>query len=122
MKELFLFQTGSTLIIYLLFFLIPWLKSWRKKESGKAYFIGLLFATLLYYGTPVWLWLYGWRTTLLLIISCIGTVFVIAVIIGIIFSVEETFVIGIFLQVPIRVIAGGWLANNHVRLRSKIIA
>jgi hypothetical protein len=117
-KALSLFQSGATLILYLLFFLSPWIKAWRRKELGKSYFVGLLFATFFYYGTPIWLLLYGWKTTFLLIAYCIGSVFLAVVVISSVFSIGDSLIVGILVQVPIRVIAGSWLANNHSRLRA----
>ncbi len=122
MIGLFLFQTASSFIMYLLFFLAPWFREGRNKESNKAYFTGLMFATLFYYGTPIWLWLYGVKTTLFLILYSIGSAFILAMILGAVFGVSEPITIGILLQIPVRVIAGNWLAHNHVRLRSKSVA
>lgn len=122
MIGLFLFQATSSFIIYLLFFLAPWFRERRKKESNKAYFTGLMFATLFYYGAPIWLWLYGVKTTFFLIVYSIGAAFILAVTLGAVFGVSEPIAIGVLLQIPVRVIAGNWLARNHVRLRSRSVA
>jgi len=71
-----------------------------------------------YYGTLIWLLLYGWKTTFLLIAYCIGSVFLAVVVISSVFSIGDSLIVGILVQVPIRVIAGSWLANNHSRLRA----
>jgi ABC-type arginine/histidine transport system permease subunit len=81
-----------------------------------------MFATLFYYGTPIWLWLYGVKTTFFLIVYSIGAAFILAVILGAVFDVSEPTAIGVLLQIPVRVIAGNWLARNHVRLRSRSVA
>lgn len=119
--ELIFFQSGAASIIYLLFFARPWLKAWKNKQSTPSYFIGLLFSVLFIFGIPLWLWLYGWKSTLLLIISCIGAAFLTVTLIDLIFPIEDKSIASIFMQLPVRALVGGWLANNHARLRAKSI-
>ena len=123
MKVLMLFQFAVTTVIYLIVFARPWFRSLRlndlHKESKPAYFVGLLFAGLFYYGAPLWLWLYGWRLAILLIVSCLGGTFVVFMITSLIIPFEESekLPVGILIQLLIRVVVGGWLAHNHIRLR-----
>lgn len=118
MLRLFLFQAITSLMLYLLLFIVPWSKEAQKPIPNKAYFTGLLFSTLYFYGTPIWLLLYGIKATFLLFIACIGVTIVLTMTLDAIYSIEDTLVVGLLLQIPVRVIAGGWLAHHHARLRA----
>ncbi len=114
-----------------LLFCVAAFTGWRRgKKSGatlprRAYFWGLMFAFLFYYGFPVWWWRYGLRKTLELILACIVAVMALQAILraaGLINvdGLGESLAAGLFVAVPIRAVAGLWVARRDAEWRSAI--
>ena len=109
--------------LYLLFSLSGWLKQARGKCSNdaprRAYFVGLLFAGLYYYGFPIWWWRYGLKTATKLLLACI---IVGAILQGMLRAAGlitvrdfgESLGIALLIAVPIRAIAGIWVARRDI--------
>lgn len=97
------------------------------KLPRPAYFWGFLFAVLFYYGFPIWWWRYGFRRALYLMIVCVGGGFLIQTLLRIFDVIEvENFsasiAVGILIAVPIRAIAGVWVAMGDSHWRKTIIS
>ncbi len=104
----------------------------QKRASGDsstrhAYFMGLLFAGLYYYGFPLWWWRYGIKTTAKLLLTCIIAGAICQAVlrtIGMIVVDDfgKSFAISMLLAVPIRAIAGVWVARHDKCWRDSIVA
>lgn len=119
MKEMIVFQTCSAAILYLFLFTPSWIRAWRGLEpiqNRPFYFVGLIFSALFYYGTPIWVWIYGWKNTVIMITACFVITFIIVQSINIAFPIKDKFVAGLYIQIIARVLVGFWLAKNHIRL------
>ena len=104
---------------------------WRKRVSGErtarsGYYMGLLFAGLYYYGFPIWWWRYGIKTTAKLLLTCIiaGAIFqAVLRVLGVIVVADfgKSFAISMVIAVPIRAIAGAWVARQDTRWREATV-
>jgi hypothetical protein len=111
---------------------------WRKhKNAGKqipenctkqnpAYVWGFVFALIFYYGFPIWWWRYGFQNACKLIFSCIAIAAAIQGVLRYLDVIEvselgESLAWGLFLSIPVRAIAGVWVANNDRRWRQAIV-
>lgn len=105
---------------------------WRKRVSGdgttrRAYYMGLLFAGLYYYGFPLWWWRYGIKTTAKLLLTCIIAGAICQAVMremGLVVAADlgKSFAISMLIAVPIRAIAGVWVARHDKRWREAIMA
>jgi hypothetical protein len=119
-------------------YLILAVLSWRKhKNAGKqipenytkqnpAYVWGFVFALIFYYGFPIWWWRYGFQNACKLIFSCIAIAAAIQGVLRYLDVIEvselgESLAWGLFLSIPVRAIAGVWVANNDRRWRQAIV-
>tara|TARA_R110002167_G_scaffold12858_1_gene54631 strand:- start:64 stop:387 length:324 start_codon:yes stop_codon:yes gene_type:complete len=92
----------------------------------RAYFWGLAFAVLFYYGFPVWWWRYGLRNTMQLLGICVVLVVAIQTILRVTGAIEvdnfgESMAVGLIIAIPIRVIAGFWVAKYDAKWRRAIL-
>ena len=128
MLKIFLVLSGISALLFCVAAFTGWR---RRKKSGsaqprRAYFWGLMFALLFYYGFPVWWWRYGLRKTLELMLACIVAVMTLQAILRAIGAINvdglgESFAVGLFLAVPIRAVAGLWVTRRDAEWRSAII-
>jgi hypothetical protein len=102
------------------------LKANQSSESPRpAYLWGFLFAVLFYYGFPLWWWRYGFRKALNLMIVCIGAGVLIQILLGVfgvikIESLGDSVAIGLVISMPIRAIAGIWVARRDFYWRQAV--
>jgi hypothetical protein len=97
------------------------------KATPRAYLWGLAFAVLFYYGFPIWWARYGLRRAITLTLVCICAVGLVQYLlvsadfieIG---NVAESFGAGLLLAVPIRAIAGLYVAKHDSAWRFAILA
>lgn len=117
-------------ILYFVLSAVSWRRSKRRAYQlselpPPAYFWGFLFSVLFYYGFPLWWWRYGFRKALHLMIVCIGAGVLIQALLRAIDVIEiegigESIAIGLLIAVPIRAIAGLWVARQDCSWRKAI--
>ena len=96
-------------------------------SSGRSYIWGFLFTALFYYGFPLWWWRYGLWRAVHLILTCVGIGILIQMLlrtIGAIYvdSIGDSIFAGLLLSVPIRALAGVWVAHKDQEWRQAIIS
>jgi hypothetical protein len=134
MARILIILTAISAAMYLLIATTSWLRraSERRKvrehvpEPYPAYFWGFAFAVVFYYGFPVWWWRYGLRNTCKLIISCVLIVAAAQAILRYAELIEvdglgESFAASLLIAVPVRALAGFWVARNDRRWRNAIV-
>ena len=131
MLRILLILSAISAFIYLLFAFKGWLGQLRRRKHSpdappRAYFWGLTFAVLFHYGFPLWWWRYGLRNALKLMIFCVSSVMVVKAILGATGAIDvdglgESIAASLFIAVPIRAIAGLWLAKHDAVWRSAIL-
>jgi hypothetical protein len=97
------------------------------KAPPRAYLWGLAFAVFFYYGFPIWWARYGLRRAITLTLVCVCAVGLVQYLlvsadvieIG---NVAESFGAGLLLAVPIRAIAGLYVAKHDREWRIAILA
>ena len=131
-----IFQGILALILFLALLQRPWIKSKRNEATKKDYIAGATFATLFFYGIPLFLWIYGLRLTIFSIGACIASERAIEHLIGLIFDLifdlfDDNhitriitnifgFIAYTFLSPIIQSFAGIWLIHNHKSLQAKL--
>lgn len=95
-------------------------------QPAYSYFWGLVFALLFYYGFPVWWWRYGLQKALELIIACVLAVIALQEILSVsgmiqVDNLGAAVVTGLFVAVPVRAVAGLWVARRDAEWRSRIV-
>ena len=134
MARILLTLTAISAALYLLLAITSWFRRTSERRNVPeqapkpypAYFWGFAFAVVFYYGFPIWWWRYGFRNTCKLILACI---LIVAVTQAILRSTEllevdglgESFAASLFIAVPIRALAGFWVAKNDRRWRHAIV-
>jgi hypothetical protein len=101
----------------------------RKMPAGSArpaYLWGLLFSGLFYYGFPLWWWRYGLRRALFIVIACICAVALILEILKFLdwITIDDQgtlMVLGLMFNMPVRAIAGMWVAKKDLAWRKSIV-
>ena len=134
MTRIMLILTAITAALYLLIVITSWLRraSERKRDLGKAqrpspaYFWGFAFAVFFYYGFLIWWWRYGFQNTCKLILSCVFIVAATQATLRYAGLIEvdgpgESFAVSLLIAVPIRALAGFWVAKNDRRWRNAIV-
>lgn len=96
------------------------------KVVDRSYVWGLLFALLFYYGFPLWWWRYGFSKTIQLLVGCIVAGAGLQAILRTFELIEvdglgDSFFVGLLLSMPIRAIAGLWVARRDAEWRSAIL-
>lgn len=115
-----------------LLFCVAAFTDWRRRRNSglvqhrRAYFWGLMFALLFFSGFPVWWWRYGLRKTFELMIACGLAVMTVQIILRVIQVIKvdnlgESIGVGLFIAVPVRAIAGLWVARRDAEWRSAIV-
>ncbi|MDH1430159.1 hypothetical protein N5E89_18075 [Comamonas aquatica] len=130
MLKFFIALSLVSVVLYLLFNARGWLRSMRRQNDTEkqppAYFLGLLFAGLYYYGLPIWLFRYGLNATFRLLLVCVACSALLLVALRILGMVEvedfvQSLIYGQVAAVPIRAVAGSWVARNDSRWRSAAV-
>lgn len=134
MANLLLFLTAISAALYLLVALTSRFRKASERrnvrvqapKSSPAYFWGFAFVVLFYYGFPVWWWRYGFQNACKLILYCILIVAATQAILRYANLVEvhglgDSFAVSLLIAVPIRALAGFWVAKNDGRLRNAIV-
>lgn len=93
----------------------------------RAYFWGLTFAVLFYYGFLIWWGRYGLGRAVKLTLACIVAVGLVQIVLrsaGMIdiHGIGESIAAGLFIAVPIRAVAGIYVAKNDNSWRSAVVA
>jgi hypothetical protein len=121
--------SATSMFLYLLFNLSGWLKQARGAPNDnsprRAYLVGLLFAGIFYYGFPIWWWRYGLANTVKLFVMCLGAGAICQAILRGMGTLEVndfgmSLAFAQIIAVPIRAIAGTWIAKNDARWRGAI--
>lgn len=120
--------------LYLILAVLIWRKhkNARKKapenytKQHPAYVWGFVFALIFYYGFPIWWWRYGFQNACKLVFSCIAIAAAIQGVLRYLDVIEvsefrESLAWGLFLSLPVRAIAGVWVAINDRRWRRAIV-
>lgn len=117
----------ASAIFYVLLSGRDWVRRKRGLESADsprpAYFIGLLFAIFFYFALPLWWWRYGLSNTIKLIALCIAAAAAGSTLIGLTGYSQlmggevSPLLLGQLIGVPVRAVAGLWLAKNDERWR-----
>lgn len=137
MARFLLILTAISAALYLVLASISWFRHTSERRSVPAwtaqatkpypaYFWGFAFALVFYYGFPIWWWRYGLRNTCKLILACVLTVAVTQAILRYAEMIEvdglgESFAASLLIAVPIRALAGFWVAKNDRRWRHAIV-
>lgn len=134
MARILLILTAISVALYFLFAVTSFFKyaNARKlapsqaNEPYPAYFWGFAFALIFYYGFPIWWWRYGFRNACKLILTCILLVATTQAILRYLGIIDidgfgESMATSLLIAVPIRALAGIWLAKNDRRWRSSIV-
>lgn len=134
MIRIYLILGSISAALYILFSVINWFRhpgEDRKKQQlnsklSPAYFWGLLFASVSFYGFLIWWWRYGFRNCCKLILSFILMVAVTKAFFQYtelidIDGLAGPFWSGQLISVPMRVLAGILVAKNDKRWRDSII-
>jgi hypothetical protein len=127
MFEIFLILSILSMAIYFVINVRPWYRSLKSKTGDVrtgSYIMGLLFCGLYYYSLPLLWWRYGLISTIKLILSCValGALAMFGLRTTGLLKVEDFFdslFYSQFVAVPIRAIAGTWLARNDMRWRRR---
>lgn len=132
MARILLTLTVISAVLYCLLAVVSWTRQFRKRGKASiaapfpAYFWGFTFAVFFYYGFPIWWWRYGLRNAIKLVLSCIFLVAATQAILRLTGMIEvngfaESVGASLFISVPIRALAGFWVARNDWRWRSAIL-
>ena len=134
MARILLILTVISTALYLVLAVTSWFRHTSKRKSVPAqatkpypeYFWGFTFAMVFYYGLPIWWWRYGLRNTCKLILACVLIVAVTQAILRYAKMIEvdglvESFGASLIIAVPIRALAGFWVAKNDRRWRHSIV-
>jgi hypothetical protein len=131
MLKFFLILSAVSTLLYLLFCSASWYRQLRgigcgSGEPRRAYFWGLLFALLFYYGFPLWWWRYGLRKTVEILFVCISAGIVLQALLRLSSAIPvndlgESIFLGLLLSVPIRAVAGFWVARRDAAWRNAIL-
>lgn len=134
MAKILLVLTVASVGLYLIVVITAVLRSKTKANNSDqspkgrpSYSWGLMYAALFYYGLPVWLWRYGTRNSLKLILSCVLAVAAIQALFRYAGLIEvsdfgESLAFGFICAVPVRAAAGFWVARNDSRWRQAILS
>lgn len=117
---------ASILIFSILLYLWPLKPSGSERRLSRVLWGGL-FAALYYYGLPLWWWRYGLRNALKVVLTCVASTAVLNVVLRMVGWLKagdafESLLTSMLLAVPIRAIAGFWLAKNDKRWTADIAA
>lgn len=76
MPKIFLVLASGSALFYSAMAVIDWRgrRTECATENPRAYFWGLLFALLFYFGFPLWWWRYGLRKSIWLMLGCMTPV------------------------------------------------
>lgn len=134
MARILLILTVISTALYLVLAVTSWFRHTSERKSVPAqatkpypaYFWGFTFAMVFYYGFPIWWWRYGLRNTCKLILACVLIVAVTQAILRYAEMIEvhglvESFGASLIIAVPIRALAGFWVAKNDRRWRHAIV-
>lgn len=131
MLRITLILTAISAFLYLVFSFMGWFRQATRVRKAsnpprRAYFWGLSFAVLFYYGFPIWWWRYGFWKTMQLLIGCIASGAALQAILRSIGAIEvddfgESLAMGLLLAVPIRAAAGIWVAGKDAEWRHSIV-
>ena len=134
MKKILLTLTIISIALYIALAVISWFRHTKErrsipahaKEPYPAYFWGLAFALVFYYGFPIWFWRYGVRNTCKLIIACVLIIATIQAILRYLDVIEvdglgESIAASLLIALPVRALAGFWVAKNDRRWRNAIV-
>jgi hypothetical protein len=105
--------------------LLVWIDVWLRRKCAPdsarpAYVWGFLFTFLFHFGFLLWWWRYGFKKALFVVMVCIVST---ALFIELfeyfdwleVEDLHESLFFGLFFAIPIRAIAGIWVANkDHV--------
>ena len=132
MQRLVLLLAAAGALLYVLLATRSWLRSRRVPRGPSAsarpsYIWGFLFAVIFYFGFPLWWWRYGLSKALQLMLVCIGGGMLIQVALRTMDAVEVNglpgaIAVGLFIAVPIRAVAGLWVARRDASWRAAIVA
>jgi hypothetical protein len=134
MARILLILTAISVALYLLLAITSWFRHANARKIAPAqaakpypaYFWGFAFALIFYYGFPIWWWRYGFRNTCKLILACVLIVAATQAILRYTGTIKvdgigESFVASLLIAVPIRALAGIWVAKNDRRWRDAIL-
>ena len=134
MARILLILTAISVTLYLLLAVTSWLRHSNERKNAPAqaakpypaYFWGFAFALVFYYGFPIWWWRYGLRNACKLILACVLIVAATQAILRYAQMIDvdglgESFAASLFIAVPIRALAGIWVAKNDRRWRNAIV-
>lgn len=134
MTRTLLILTAISAGLYLIFAVTSWLRLNSQRRNNPAdptkpypaYFWGFAFALIFYYGFPIWIWRYGFRNACKLIVACLLVVAAIQAILRHAEMIEvdtlgESLAVSLLIAVPIRALAGFWVAKNDRRWRHAIV-
>lgn len=134
MARILLILTAISVALYLLLAVTSWLRHANERKNAPtqatkpypAYFWGCAFALVFYYGFPIWWWRYGFRNTCKLILACVLSVAAIQALLRYAEMIDvdglgESIAASLFIAVPIRALAGIWVAKNDRRWRNAIV-
>lgn len=133
MAKLLLILAASSAVLYLMLAVLSWRKhkNARKQvpenctKQNPAYIWGFVFALIFYYGFPIWWWRYGFQNACKLVFSCLAFLAATQGVLSYLGVIEvsefgEPHALGLLLSIPVRAIAGVWVANNDRRWRRAI--
>ena len=134
MTKILLILAAISAALYLILAVLSWRKHKNARKQvpancvtqGPAYVWGFVFALIFYYGFPIWWWRYGFQNACKLVFSCIAIAAAIQGVLRYLDVIEvselgESLAWGLFLSIPVRAIAGIWVANNDRRWRQAIV-
>lgn len=134
MTRVLLILTAISTVLYLILAVTSWFRHTNERRNVPvqatkpypAYFWGFAFALVFYYGFPIWLWRYGIRNTCKLILACVLIVAVTQAILRYADMIKvdglgKSFAVSLIIAVPIRALAGFWVAKNDRRWRDAIV-
>jgi hypothetical protein len=127
MPKIFLVLASSSALFYSAMAVIDWrgCRTECATENPRAYFWGLLFALLFYFGFPLWWWRYGLRKSIWLMLGCMAPVMAVPAVlrlIGLISDSDTSLAVGLLISVPVRGAGGMWVARRDAAWRgAKIV-
>lgn len=122
MLKIFLVLASICGLLYSTMAVIDW-RGRRTKcatENPRAYFWGLLFALLFYFGFPLWWLRYGLIKSIWLMLVCIAAVMAVPAVlrlIGLISDSDSSIAVGLLISVPVRAAGGMWVARRDAEWR-----
>jgi hypothetical protein len=95
-------------------------------RPNSAYFWGLLFALVFYYGFPLWWWRYGLLRAVQVMLACVAATALLQAVLRTTGAIQvdglgESVAASLLLSVPIRAIGGLWVARRDAEWRSAIL-